>query len=87
MPITKNIMLMLKKVVSGFKHIYVFINALNKCPKSNKERKKLFNVLHEIYGWKISSLYILTISKREINIQTSFNRSFMNLSYFKNIKI
>lgn len=80
-------MLMLKEVASGFEHIYVFVDALDECPKSNREREKLLNALHEICGWKMSSLHILTTSRREADIQASFNRSPMDLGYFKSIGV
>jgi ankyrin repeat domain-containing protein 50 len=72
-PSTKSLMAMLNSVIDGFEHVYIFLDALDECPKSGKERERdeLLERLHEICSWKKDCLHVLTTSRKERDIEDS----------------
>jgi hypothetical protein len=68
-PTIKSIITMLKVMVVGFEHVYMTMDALDECPKTDGERDKLLDIIHEIHGWEMDYIHILVTSRREVDIQ------------------
>ncbi|KAF4634189.1 hypothetical protein G7Y89_g3916 [Cudoniella acicularis] len=73
-PIQESLITVLKAILAGFEHVYIVIDGLGECPKGEGQRDELLALIHEIYGLKLSCLHILLASKREIDIEDSFNK-------------
>jgi hypothetical protein len=72
-PGTESLMRMLKAVIDGFLGIYIFVDALDECPTTNNERRKLLSVIQEIHSWKINSVHLLATSRKEGDILQAFD--------------
>jgi hypothetical protein len=72
-PTFKTLMVMLKEVILGFENIFLVVDALDECPRHDAEREAVLNVLHEVHSWNMSSMHVLATSRREIDIQDSFD--------------
>ncbi len=66
-PSTKSLMMMLSSVIEGFEHVYLFIDALDECPRIDStmggERSDLMEKIYDISSWNKQCLHILTTSK------------------------
>jgi hypothetical protein len=72
-PTMERLMDMLQAVLKGFDSVYLIIDALDECPKSNGERAKLLDTIDEIFSWRVDQLHIFVTSRREIDIQDAFD--------------
>jgi hypothetical protein len=59
--------------LAGLSDVFICLDALDECPKSNGERKILLDAIHEIYSWGLESVHILATSRREVDIEESFD--------------
>ena len=77
-PSTESLMKMLNSAIDGFEHVYIFLDALDECPKSGgeqeREREELLTRIHEICSWNKDCLHIITTSRKEKDIEESFTR-------------
>jgi hypothetical protein len=66
-------MAMLNAAIDGFDDVYVFLDALDECPKSGKQQEheldNLMGRLHEMCSWNKEGLHILTPSRKERDIE------------------
>lgn len=67
-----NLMLMLKSVIAGFDDVFIIVDALDECPNGDQERSKFFGILEDMLSWNFDQLHVLITSRREIDIQESF---------------
>jgi hypothetical protein len=71
-PGTKQTLELLKETVASLDDVYICLDALDECPKSSSERKRLLDAIHEICSWGVESVHILVTSRREVDIEGSF---------------
>jgi hypothetical protein len=80
-------MAMLHSVIDGFEDVYIFLDALDECPKSDREqereREELLNRIHQICSWNKDCLHIITTSRKERDIEESFTGLSMSHNNFK----
>jgi hypothetical protein len=80
-------MAILKEAVTLSGDVFVFLDALDECPKSDGEREKLLDTLHVINSWNMDSLHILATSRRESDIEESFRIHFRTSDTFQAIRV
>ncbi|CAG8974637.1 hypothetical protein HYALB_00012105 [Hymenoscyphus albidus] len=85
-PDYEDLMDMLKAVVTNFKDIYVLLDALDECPKTDAERP-ILSMITRIHEWNIASLHLLVTSRKEVDILRAFNNISNDVGYFKSIAI
>ncbi|KAF7891328.1 uncharacterized protein EAF02_001653 [Botrytis sinoallii] len=66
-PTIKQMMEILKSVVTGLQDIYLVVDALDEYPKT--ERDSLLETLKDIHQWKIDSIHIFVTSRAEDDIR------------------
>ncbi|KAF7941793.1 uncharacterized protein EAE97_006630 [Botrytis byssoidea] len=66
-PTIKQLMEILKSVVSGLQDVYLVVDALDEYPKT--ERDLLLETLKDIHQWKIDSIHIFVTSRAEDDIR------------------
>jgi hypothetical protein len=75
-PSTESLMAMLNAAIDGFEEVYIFVDALDECPKSSKEedweREEFLHCIHQICSWQKDSLHLLATSRKETDIQEFF---------------
>ena len=86
-PTIKSIMAMLKEVATGFEHIYLFVDALDECPRSDAERSMLLDFLNEIRSWQMRCMHVLVTSRREVDIEESFSQVPPHLGSISSIRV
>jgi hypothetical protein len=90
-PSTESLMRMLNSAIDGFEHVYIFVDALDECPKSGRKQKRerddLLERLHEICLWKKDCLHIFTTSRKERNIEEALMNLFREHENFKIINV
>jgi hypothetical protein len=72
-PGTKQSLELLKETLAGLSDVFICLDALDECPKSSGERKRLLDAIHEMCSWGLESLHILATSRREVDIDGSFD--------------
>ncbi|RDL34761.1 uncharacterized protein BP5553_07889 [Venustampulla echinocandica] len=78
-PNRKSLLLMLQEVMAGLDSVYLVLDALDECPKSDDSRCSLLDCIHDIFGWELAQLHILATSRSEVDISESFD-SFLHQS-------
>jgi hypothetical protein len=90
-PDTESLMEMLNSAIDGFEHVYIFLDALDECPKSGKEQKRerddLLERLYEICSWKKDCLHIFTTSRKERDIEEDLKSLSSEHENFKEISV
>jgi hypothetical protein len=81
-PGTKQTLELLKETLAGLSDVFICLDALDECPKSRGERKGLLDAIHEICSWGLESLHILATSRREVDIEGSFDALSKNTGGF-----
>lgn len=66
-PAIKQLMEILKSVVAGLQDVYLFVDALDEYPKT--ERDLILETLKDIHQWKIDSIHIFVTSRAEDDIR------------------
>jgi hypothetical protein len=72
-PNTNQTLELLKETLTGLDDVFICLDAMDECPKSSGERKRLLDAIHEICSWGLESLHILATSRREVDIEESFD--------------
>src|ERR1700677_4885941 len=54
-PTIEALMITLKHIVGGFRHVYVIIDALDEC----QDRPQLLTLIEEVVDWRIGKLHVL----------------------------
>lgn len=67
-PDTETLMEALVASMQGFSAVYIVVDALDECPITNDERKKLLNSLRHILKAAPDSLHMFCTSRKEANI-------------------
>src|SRR4051812_22682845 len=72
-PHLENVLEMLKVVVQDFDDIYIIMDGLDECPKTDSERSRLLDIIKEIRNWNIPSVHIFVASRLERDILDEFD--------------
>jgi hypothetical protein len=72
-PHLENVLEMFKVVVDDFDDIYIIIDGLDECPKTDSERARLLDIIKDIRNWNIPSMHIFVASRQERDILDEFN--------------
>lgn len=67
-PTSEELKDILFQILKSFRTIYVLLDALDECI----DREDLLKFMESLLGWKMSGLHILTTSRKENDIATSF---------------
>lgn len=67
-PDTETLIEALIASMQGFSAVYIIVDALDECPTTNDERKKLLNSLHHILKAAPDSLRMFCTSRKEVDI-------------------
>jgi ankyrin repeat domain-containing protein 50 len=86
-PTTASLVEMLKAVMEGFESVYLIVDAVDECPKSDGERLKFLEVLNEIFSWQLENLHIFLTSRREIDVVATLDELPKNLGQFQVIEV
>lgn len=78
---------MLKAVVTDFQDVYIFIDALDECPKAEGERETLLETITKIHDWGLASLHLFVTSRNEADIKESLDVIPTDIGYFKPIGV
>jgi ankyrin repeat domain-containing protein 50 len=62
--------------IHGFSEVYIIIDALDECPNSGGERKKLLECLKRIHKAGLKNLHLLCTSRRETDIEAALKPVF-----------
>ncbi|KZP07476.1 ankyrin, partial [Athelia psychrophila] len=76
-PSLASLQLTLRRIIEGFKHAYIVVDALDECT----DRKKVLAWIEELVQWSGGKLHILLSSRPETDIKKKF-RSMANLVQF-----
>jgi hypothetical protein len=60
-PTTQSLMKVLREVLTGFRHVYILVDALDECG----EPKRLLSTIEQIISWDLKHLHILATSRPE----------------------
>jgi hypothetical protein len=66
----------LQACTQDFKSVYLVIDALDECPRSNGEREKLLQLLGRVQKWTLLNLHILYTSRHEPDIEAELRALF-----------
>jgi hypothetical protein len=72
-PHLENVLEMLRVVVQGFDDVYIIMDGLDECSKTDSERARLLGIIKEIRGWNIPSMHIFVASRLERDILDEFD--------------
>ena len=90
-PSTKSLMRMLDTVMDRFENVYICLDALDECPRSNaeqeRERDELMARILEICSWGNDSLHFMTTSRKERDIRESLSELPLDEVNFKAISV
>jgi hypothetical protein len=86
-PSLDRLLAMLKEVIAGFQDLYLVIDALDECPRSDGQREALLDLLRDIRSWKIPSLHILVTSRNELDITRCLDNMAINSCNFSSVPI
>ncbi|PQE13552.1 hypothetical protein CJF32_00005425 [Rutstroemia sp. NJR-2017a WRK4] len=64
---------MFRVVVDDFDDIYIIIDGLDECPKTDSERARLLDIIKDIRNWNIPSMHIFVASRQERDILDEFD--------------
>ena len=67
-PAISTLIYTLKKILIGFREVFVIIDALDEC----EDRGGLLGLLEEMFDWKLKNLHVLVTSRKEREIEDSF---------------
>jgi hypothetical protein len=90
-PSIESLMTMLNSAIDGFEHVYIFLDALDECPKSGRKQKRerddLLERLYEICSWKKDCLHVFTTSRRERDIEEVLIKLSSESENFRDISV
>ena len=90
-PSTACLMTILNAVIDGFEDIYIFLDALDECPISGqaqeRERDDLLKAIGEICSWQKDSLHLFVTSRKEKDIEESFEELSIAQDNFQAISV
>lgn len=78
---------MLQEVISLSANVYIFMNAVDECPKLEGERGRLLETLHEMHAWNFDSLHILSTSRKDGDIVDSLRYYFNSSIAFQTVAV
>jgi hypothetical protein len=67
-PTTNELLTALKEVIEVFQETFIILDAMDEC----KDRQELLQDIQKLAAWKIGKLHILATSRREKEIEDSF---------------
>lgn len=67
-PSIKELVELLSSILPGFDNVYIVIDALDECPKADRSRECLMDILVNITSWGKESLHLFLTSRKEIDI-------------------
>ncbi|KAF7976146.1 hypothetical protein HWV62_7453 [Athelia sp. TMB] len=67
-PSVASLQLTFEKIVDGFEHVYLVLDALDECT----DREKLLAWIDEIFRWKCGNVHVLLSSRLEADIEERF---------------
>jgi hypothetical protein len=59
----------LQACTQDFKSVYLVVDALDECPRTNDEREKLLELLGYVRAWTLTNLHVLYTSRPEPDIE------------------
>lgn len=68
-PGIKSLMEILYAALLDFDDVYIIVDALDECPKSNESREHLLDVLADISSWNEDSSHLFFTSRKEVDIE------------------
>ncbi|PQE15012.1 P-loop containing nucleoside triphosphate hydrolase protein [Rutstroemia sp. NJR-2017a BVV2] len=71
-PHLENVLEMFRVVVQDFDDIYIIMDGLDECPKTDSERARLLEIIKDIRNWNIPSMHIFVASRQERDILDEF---------------
>ncbi|KAH6632800.1 hypothetical protein F5144DRAFT_489374 [Chaetomium tenue] len=72
-PDAKTLMVALQASFQGFSATYIVLDALDECPESNGERKRMLDTIREIVAADIPNLHIFCTSRDEYDIRRALD--------------
>jgi ankyrin repeat domain-containing protein 50 len=86
-PSINDLQVMLSAVIDGFEDVYIFIDALDECPRLDGSRERMMDKLHAIFRWKKKSLHVLTTSRKEHDIEKVLTLAGQSLPVYNSVKL
>ncbi|KAL9084383.1 MAG: hypothetical protein Q9165_008097 [Trypethelium subeluteriae] len=68
-PSDEKLLTTLQSALDGFSSAYLVIDALDECPKTKDQRRKVLDLITTIHCWNLPNLHILLTSRPENDIQ------------------
>jgi hypothetical protein len=72
-PTTSKLIELLKSVVDGFENVYIIVDAVDECPKSDGERAKLLGIIQQTFDWRFAQLHLLVSSRTDVDIKNALD--------------
>lgn len=73
--------------MDGFEDVFLVFDALDECPRLDRSREYLLDIIHRILLWKEDAMHILLTSRKETDIGEALFTSSSGLQHYDFIEV